>query len=510
MTERDEPQAVIGSYLHKVAYPTATRSTAPTAACCRRRSITAARRARRLRRRRGARSSSSAASTSTPPTAPGGFRVYDVANIDNKGFSRAHRHRAGLAARAAPLREDQVRDRGRLARRRWPWTRRGRSVPENQEQKIHPVYAFLYVTDREEGLIVIGNRSTAPTARACRPCSTATPTNNFLERALAFNPDGLLTGAVEHHDRRALRLRARPKGLVVVDLDNPLKPRIVTDRRRAAPDEQPRAVAVQFRYAFVTDADGLKVRRRDRSRQARGRCPNAVVPLANAHGALPGPHLRLRRGGRAGAGHRRRRAARDADARSASTTPAGRINDAHDVKVGMTNASLFAYVADGKNGLRVLQLTSPEETPTYLGFSPRPTAAADRDVPHSRAGAGHLQGHRPRSGRRRERQPDRRLQPARLHGRSPWRRCSACYLRDGRLYTVSEEPPAAPRSRRRPSVRSRRPSRRAPDRGRDGRVDPMRARPVATGGSLMSHRAVAGAPSSAPSSSLPRSSEGLG
>jgi hypothetical protein len=38
----------------------------------------------------------------------------------------------------------------------------------------------------------------------------------------------------------------------------------------------------------------------------------------------------------------------------------------------MTNASLFAYVADGRNGLRILQLTSPETTPTYAGFSPRP------------------------------------------------------------------------------------------------------------------------------------------
>jgi hypothetical protein len=38
----------------------------------------------------------------------------------------------------------------------------------------------------------------------------------------------------------------------------------------------------------------------------------------------------------------------------------------------MTNASLFAYVADGKNGLRILQLTSPETMPTYAGFSPRP------------------------------------------------------------------------------------------------------------------------------------------
>jgi hypothetical protein len=50
----------------------------------------------------------------------------------------------------------------------------------------------------------------------------------------------------------------------------------------------------------------------------------------------------------------------------------GELNDAHQLKIAMTNASLFAYVADGKNGLRILQLTSPETMSTYAGFSPRP------------------------------------------------------------------------------------------------------------------------------------------
>jgi hypothetical protein len=50
----------------------------------------------------------------------------------------------------------------------------------------------------------------------------------------------------------------------------------------------------------------------------------------------------------------------------------GKINDARQVKVAMTNASLFAYIADGRNGLRVVQLTSPETMATYAGFSPRP------------------------------------------------------------------------------------------------------------------------------------------
>jgi LVIVD repeat len=54
-------------------------------------------------------------------------------------------------------------------------------------------------------------------------------------------------------------------------------------------------------------------------------------------------------------------------------TAGGKINDAHDVKVGMTNVSLFAYIADGHNGLRVVQLTSPEHTEGHYGWSPRPT-----------------------------------------------------------------------------------------------------------------------------------------
>ena len=50
----------------------------------------------------------------------------------------------------------------------------------------------------------------------------------------------------------------------------------------------------------------------------------------------------------------------------------GTISDARDVVVGTTNASLFAYVADGVNGLKVLQLTSPESQPKFYGFSPDP------------------------------------------------------------------------------------------------------------------------------------------
>jgi hypothetical protein len=50
----------------------------------------------------------------------------------------------------------------------------------------------------------------------------------------------------------------------------------------------------------------------------------------------------------------------------------GAIADARDVVLGSTNASLFAYVADGRGGLKVLQLTSPSSQPNFYGFSPEP------------------------------------------------------------------------------------------------------------------------------------------
>jgi len=42
------------------------------------------------------------------------------------------------------------------------------------------------------------------------------------------------------------------------------------------------------------------------------------------------------------------------------------------VQIGSVNASMFALVADGKNGLRVLQMISPENVAGHMGFSPAP------------------------------------------------------------------------------------------------------------------------------------------
>jgi len=52
----------------------------------------------------------------------------------------------------------------------------------------------------------------------------------------------------------------------------------------------------------------------------------------------------------------------------------GQMNDAYDVKIGMVAGSAFAFVADGVYGLRIWQIVSPwDDAAHFSGFSPRPT-----------------------------------------------------------------------------------------------------------------------------------------
>ena len=51
----------------------------------------------------------------------------------------------------------------------------------------------------------------------------------------------------------------------------------------------------------------------------------------------------------------------------------GALNDTRAVQIGSVNASMYALVADGKNGMRVLQMISPDTVPGHMGFSPKPS-----------------------------------------------------------------------------------------------------------------------------------------
>jgi hypothetical protein len=296
----------------------------------------------------------------------GGFRVYDVANVDNKNFSEKM-----VTAPVSPL-----------GQRFYVKTRNATAVgspstlaidplrtriPANEEQPIALMYGFLYVTDLEEGLVVIGNPNLQSKSPGVLTLLDGNPTNNFLKRALAFNPNGSLNGArritIAGHYAYILCNR----GLVVVNIENPLAPKVESEVSLV----EPQGVAIQFRYAFVVDREGLKVL--DVTSLAHPRMvPGASLLLEDARNIYVARTYAYVAGGKQGLvivdverpEHPRIDQVFDAG---------GEINDARDVKLGMTNASAFAYVADGKNGLRIVQLFAPNDTPNYLGFSPRPT-----------------------------------------------------------------------------------------------------------------------------------------
>jgi hypothetical protein len=234
----------------------------------------------------------------------------------------------------------------------------------NEEQPIHPLYAYLYVVDKVEGLIVV-NAATL---------LDGDPLNNYLKRQLdpgkygngAFNPDGVLTGANNIAIGGTYAYVTTDRELVVVNLNDPLNPKIAGRLSL----KHPRAFAVQFRYGFVVDDDGLKVV--DLTEPERARVIEAAfVPLRDARDVYVARTYAYVADGKDGLAI--------IDVKQPEKPrldqlyqAEGKLNDTRQVKVAMTNASLFAYVADGKNGLRIVQLTSPETMSTYAGFSPRP------------------------------------------------------------------------------------------------------------------------------------------
>ncbi|HUP31270.1 MAG TPA: hypothetical protein VM122_13915, partial [Usitatibacter sp.] len=351
VTEWDEPQAVIGSYLHRHAYPDWFAAHEKRGARLPEAHDHATRGAVGCVALRG--------EYLFAAEGPGGLRVYDVASIANKGVSQRivsapfsplghDTHVASKDATCVALPTNQpinpARNTGELMR------------VVNQEQPFHPIYHYAVVTDAAEGLILVDVDTLAD----------GEPRNNFLKRARAWNPDGVLTGARHVTLGGHLAYVATPTALVVVDLDQPLEPRIVA----RVPLDAPRASALQFRYLFVTTAAGLEVLDVTLPAKAR-RVEGARVALADARGLYVARTYAYVAAGREGLAI--------VDVEKPETprlltrfTADGKLDDARDVVVGSTNASLFAYVADGKNGLKVVQLTSPEIQPKFYGFSPEP------------------------------------------------------------------------------------------------------------------------------------------
>jgi hypothetical protein len=288
----------------------------------------------------------------------GGFRAYDIASVGNKGVSDRI-----LTGPFSSLGHDaQVKSKNAtcvaLATNQpiAPLRNTPQMREMNQEQPFHPIYNYAVITDAVEGLILVDINT----------LTDGEPRNNFLKRALTWNAGGVLTGA--RHVTLAGRYAyvAADAGVVVLDLDDPLKP-VVT---ATLPLRDARATAVQFRYLFVTDADGLKTF--DVTRLATPKpIPGALVPLADArriYVARTYAYVAAKADGLVIVDVKNP----EKPSIYQKVTFDGKLNDAEDVIVGSTNASLFAYVADGRNGMKVLQLTSPSSQPNFYGFSPAP------------------------------------------------------------------------------------------------------------------------------------------
>src|SRR5205085_6223077 len=124
--------------------------------------------------------------------------------------------------------------------------------PENEEQPVSLIYAWVFVTDREEGLVMVSVGTLVD----------GNPDNNFLdkEKVIRFNPDGKLSGAMHSFMAGTNLFVVARRGLFVLGLSNTeLKEPALLTELSSGEFKNPRAVGVQFRYGFVTDDDGFKV-----------------------------------------------------------------------------------------------------------------------------------------------------------------------------------------------------------------------------------------------------------
>ena len=427
VTEREEPQAVIGSELHKLAYPEEY--------------------ARHLKRNRVMKKQSALSATfhhhahdaqsiqvrgEYAYVAKGheGIRVYDIANIDNKAAPERI-----VSAPVSPFGQRlyvKTEDAAWIASPTTlgvdPTRRRN---PVNEEPAIHPVYGYLYVADREEGLILIGAATLLD----------GDPRNNFLKRAVTFNPDGILHGANHVVLAGNYAYVSCDRGVVIVDLDDPARPKLVT----TIPVRGAGHVAIQFRYAFICDEEGIKIVDISDVSDPRLKASVSIPDARDIYVARTKAYVAAGKNGLAIVDVENP----EKPGEPRYYTADGQISDAHAVKVGMTNASLFAYLADGHNGLRVLQLISPTRTPGLWGFSPEvdPELIATYKTKGPAVALS--------KGLDRDRAVDESGNQIAVFGRRGARPLNfdemrRLFMKDGKLYRVSDEPPGPPVEAREP------------------------------------------------------------
>ena len=361
VTEWEEPQAVIGSYLQRYAYPDWYKAHLDNGKKLKHGYEHGAGQVQCLQLR---------GEYLYAAEGTAGFRVYDAASVGNKGVSEklitapfsplgqnTHISTSDATCMALPTNQPINPARNVGAKMR----------TENLEQVMHPMYKYAYITDAHEGLILTDVQTLAD----------GEPRNNYLRRALTWNPDGVLTGARHITIGGYYLYISTPRGVVIVSVEDPLHPSVVSQIGLS----DARATALQFRYLFVVNGTGLQVV--DVTDPTKPRVTaNNLIPLQDAHRVFVARTYAYVAAGRDGL------VIVDVEkpekmAEYQRFDGGGKLHDVRDVVVATTNASLFAYVADG-GGLNVLQLTSPESQPKFYGFSPEPKPQLIATYPTSR------------------------------------------------------------------------------------------------------------------------------
>jgi hypothetical protein len=474
VTEWVEPQAVIGSYLHSLAYPDLYSEFKDGGRILTDYQHHSGRNVGSLKFSRDVRSLALRGEYLFAASGKGGFWAYDVANVANKGFSEKmvtapvsplgqdpHVSTTYATAVALPTNNyislggtsrprtrflDAIAGLRRLGivdeepeKRRFDCENRETNYPyKGRDQYMHESYRYAYVTDREEGLIVIDVDC----------LSDGDPENNFLERKVTFNPEGKLSGAENLTVAGTTVYVCARDGVYAVDIDDPLDPKVIAHVGEPAV-KAPVSITVQFRYAFLCDAEGVKVLDVTVPAQMEA-VPGAVVPLGEAHDIYVARTYGYVAAGSQGLVildlEQPKLPAREIQIWNAD----GQLNDLRQVKVGMTNDTVFAYMADGRNGFRIAQLISPEDAErtqrSAYGFSPKPAPKLIATFPTNEPALAVSKG------LDRDRAVDESGNQMAVFGRIGGRPLNLkqrekLYLRDGKLYTVTKEPKKSGESR---------------------------------------------------------------
>ena len=216
-----------------------------------------------------------------------------------------------------------------------------------------------------------------------------------------------------------------------MNINNPLKPAIVS----VIPLKGAGHAAIQFRYLFACDAEGLKV---IDITDVRKPAVKAAVPLSDARDVYVARTYAYIAAGAKGL------AIVDIERpeHPAASKFCTLVSDAYAVRIGMTSQHL-RLCRRQQDGLRVLQLMSPARTEGLWGFSPEPEPELIATF-KTKGEAIALS-----KGLDRDRAVDESGNQLAVFGRRgarPFRldEMQKLYLRNGQLYTVSNTPPGRP------------------------------------------------------------------